>query len=72
MPERKGPAGIKLLSLSPGERLFAGQGSRNPKKLQSVMGHSSIQVTFDIYGHLFPSVEDDAKEMAQIEARLLG
>lgn len=36
------------------------------------MGHSSIQVTFDVYGHLFPSVEDDAKAMAQIEARLVG
>jgi len=37
-----------------------------------MMGHSSIQVTFDIYGHLFPSPDDDAKAMAQIEARLLG
>lgn len=26
-------------------------------------GHSSIQVTFDTYGHLFPSV-DEAAEMA--------
>ena len=53
--------------------LFIEQGwSQNPKKLQSVMGHSSIQITFDIYGHLFPSVEDDAKAMAQIEARLMG
>jgi len=37
-----------------------------------VMGHSSIQVTFDVYGHLFPSPEEDTKAMAQIEARLLG
>lgn len=43
-----------------------------PKKIQIVMGHSSIQVTFDIYGHLFPSPDDDAKAMAEIEARLLG
>ncbi len=43
-----------------------------PKKIQTVMGHSSIQVTFDIYGHLFPTPDDDAKAMAQLEARLLG
>jgi integrase len=35
------------------------------------MGHSSIQVTFDVYGHLFPDQEDDAKAMVEIESRLL-
>jgi integrase len=45
---------------------------QNPKKLQRVMGHSSIQVTFDIYGHLFPSAEDDQQDMADLEARLLS
>ncbi len=43
-----------------------------PKRVQVVMGHSSIQITYDIYGHLFPSPEDDARAMEQIEARLLG
>ena len=51
--------------------LFIEQGW-GPKKIQSMMGHSSIQVTFDIYGHLFPDMEDDAKAMAEIEARLLS
>jgi integrase len=51
--------------------LFIEQGW-TPKKIQTIMGHSSIQVTFDIYGHLFPSPDDDANAMAQIEARLLG
>ncbi len=50
--------------------LFIEQGW-TPKKVQSVMGHSSIQVTFDIYGHLFPTPDDDAAAMAQMEARLL-
>jgi integrase len=31
----------------------------SPKRLQSMLGHSSIQMTFDRYGHLFPSLEDD-------------
>lgn len=43
-----------------------------PKKVQSVMGHSSIQVTYDIYGHLWKDTESDAKAVAQIEANLLG
>jgi integrase len=50
--------------------LFIEQG-RTPKRVRTVMGHSSIQVTFDIYGHLFPSQEDDRTTMAQLEARLL-
>lgn len=44
----------------------------SPKKIQTVMEHSSIQVTFDIYGHLFPTPDDDAKAMALLEARLMG
>jgi integrase len=33
------------------------------KAVQTRMGHSSIQVTFDTYGHLFPSL-DEGEEMA--------
>jgi integrase len=51
--------------------LFIEQGW-TPKKLMTVMGHSSIQMTFDLYGHLWKTAEDDAKAVAQIEARLLG
>ncbi|MGA7329509.1 MAG: tyrosine-type recombinase/integrase [Rhodomicrobium sp.] len=51
--------------------LFIEQGW-TPEKVMTVMGHSSIQMTFDLYGHLWKTLEDDAKAMAQIEARLLG
>ena len=51
--------------------LFIEQGFM-AKKLQVMMGHSSIQMTFDTYGKLFPSPEDDARAMKQIQARLLG
>lgn len=34
-------------------------------------GHSSIRVTFDIYGKLFKSEDADQNAMAEIEARLL-
>jgi integrase len=43
-----------------------------PKRVQTWMGHSSIQVTFDTYGHLFAALEDDSATMAAIEAELLG
>ena len=48
--------------------LFIEQGWQ-AKKVQSIMGHSSIQMTFDLYGHLWETPEDDAAAMAQIEAR---
>jgi integrase len=68
-PEFKSPYNFHALRHSAAS-LFIEQGW-TPKKVQIVMGHSSIQVTFDIYGHLFPNPDDDAKAMAQIEARLL-
>lgn len=42
-----------------------------PKRVQALMGHSSIQVTFDVYGHLFPQ-EDDAERFAAGERTLVG
>jgi integrase len=36
----------------------------SPKRVQALMGHSSIQMTFDTYGHLFPNAEDDAAKFA--------
>ena len=32
----------------------------NAKALSSFMGHSSLKVTFDLYGHLMPGTEADA------------
>ncbi len=34
----------------------------NPKEIQDAMGHASIQVTFDLYGHLFPGARGRARE----------
>lgn len=42
-----------------------------PKRIQMLAGHSSIRVTFDIYGKLFKSEDADQNAMAEIEARLL-
>jgi integrase len=43
-----------------------------PKKLQALMGHSTIQMTFDTYGHLFPQDAGDKAAMQQLQARLVG
>ena len=44
----------------------------NPKRVQALMGHSTIQMTFDTYGHLFPAPQDDQTAMSRIQARLIG
>jgi len=42
-----------------------------PKMVQERLGHSSITMTMDVYGHLFPS-DDNAKELAAAEHALLA
>jgi integrase len=51
--------------------MFIEQGL-SPKHIQAMMGHSSITMTFDTYGHLFPSPDDDQAAMRQLQARLIG
>jgi integrase len=41
-----------------------------PKIVQERLGHSSITLTMDTFGHLFPR-GDDASELASAEAALL-
>jgi integrase len=43
-----------------------------PKRVQALLGHSSIQMTFDVYGHLFPSPEDDHAKFAAGELTVIG
>lgn len=42
-----------------------------PKVVQHRLGHASITITMDTYGHLFPSADDGA-ELAEAERALLG
>src|SRR6516162_631133 len=51
--------------------LFIEQGF-SPKKIQALMGHSDIGMTFNVYGHLFPSQDGDQEAMRQLQARLIG
>jgi integrase len=43
----------------------------DPKRVQTWMGHHSIQVPFDIYGHLFAALDNDAAIMAELEADVM-
>jgi integrase len=42
------------------------------KRVQALLGHSSIAMTFDVYGHLFPSLEDDHAKFAAGELAVVG
>jgi integrase len=44
----------------------------NPKRVMGIMGHASIQMTFDVYGHLFPAGEEDHERLAAGQIGLVG
>ena len=44
----------------------------SPKRLQELLGHSSIQMSMDLYGHWFPSLEDDKAKFAAAELSIVG
>ncbi|TPG13186.1 tyrosine-type recombinase/integrase [Sphingomonas oligophenolica] len=44
----------------------------DPKRVQTWLGHASIQLTFDTYGHLFEAAASDAAVVSAIEAELLA
>ena len=44
----------------------------SPKKVQALLGHATIAMTFDRYGHLFPSLEDDHAKFAAGALTVIG
>jgi integrase len=51
--------------------LFIEQGW-NPKKIQTLLGHASITMTMDVYGHLFETADEDVSMFAKLERDLLA
>jgi integrase len=43
-----------------------------PKRLQELLGHASIQLTYDVYGHWLGDIADDHARLARGEAALFG
>lgn len=59
------PELLTLLTMHECRHTFASlliETGANPKAIQEVMGHSKIQTTFDVYGHLLPGSYDDVRE----------
>jgi integrase len=52
--------------------LFIAHLGWTPKRIQAVMGHVSITMTFDRYGHLFADAEGDREAMKKLEAAVLS
>jgi integrase len=48
--------------------LFIAHLGWTPKRVQTVMGHAKISMTYDLYGHLFDDPEADREAMKKIEA----
>jgi integrase len=45
----------------------------NPKEITALMGHSSVKITYDVYGHLFADHSDRrAQRAGKIESQLLS
>ena len=44
----------------------------SPKKLQAILGHSSIQMVFDRYGHLLDDGDDDHRRLEAGQLALVG
>jgi integrase len=44
---------------------------KSPKRVQVLLGHSSVKMTLDVYGRLFPSLEDDHAKFAEGEALII-
>jgi integrase len=58
-------AGLESITLHEGRHTFASlliDAGANPKAIQTFMGHSKIQTTFDTYGHLMPGSHDEVRE----------
>jgi integrase len=52
--------------------LFIAHLGWTPKRLQEVLGHASITMTFDRYGHLFADPESDREAMRKLEAAIVA
>ena len=64
-------AGLSGLTLHEARHTFASlmiAAGANAKQIQTYMGHASISITYDLYGHLLPG--DEAQAAALLDAYL--
>jgi len=71
--EGREPKLLDLITLHHCRHTFASlliDSGANPKAIQEFMGHSKIQTTFDVYGHLLPGARDEVRR--RMDAYLLA
>lgn len=68
---KKGKAKYPPKSLRHARASLEIESGANPKEIMRLMGHSSIKVTFDIYGHLFEAHDDRRADRANMMANAL-
>jgi integrase len=56
------PPGVRTHDLRHTAVAIATQAGLHAKQIQEMLGHSSIQITFDTYGHLFKSMHGEAAD----------
>jgi conjugative relaxase-like TrwC/TraI family protein len=67
--EERDPKLLTLLTMHECRHTFASvliDAGANPKVIQEIMGHSKIQTTFDVYGHLLPDSFDEVREKMNV------
>ena len=47
------------------------QAGAHPKLISARLGHSSVTVTLDRYGHLFPSMEEALAEVLEVSLQVI-
>jgi integrase len=52
--------------------LFIAHLGCTPKRIQAVMGHASIRMTYDLCGHLFDDREGDLDALKKLEAAIVA
>ncbi len=63
--EEAGATSLRPITLHECRHTFASlliDAGANPKAIQQFMGHSKIQTTFDVYGHLLPGSHDEVRQ----------
>jgi integrase len=66
---RSGLAPLRVHDLRHTAVALAVQAGAHPKAIQEMLGHGSITVTLDRYGHLFPSLSEDVADRVDEVAR---
>jgi integrase len=69
VPAADPSAGFEPITLHEARHTFASlmiAAGVNAKALSTYMGHSSITITFDRYGHLIPGNEGEAAELLDV------